>query len=270
MVEVIAEVGINHNGDFNLAKQLIQVALDADCDYVKFQKRTPELCVPEAQKSVERDTPWGRMTYLEYKKRIEFSSHVFQAFHYFYPGSRIFASVWDVPSAQLMASLKPPFLKIPSAKITDLELLDACNATGIPLIISTGMSTDREVETAVNRCYDNIACIMHAVSAYPCEDIDSNLAMIESLHCYGFPVGFSDHTRGLHMAAAAVAFGATMIEKHITLDRTMWGTDQSASIEPDGLKKYVRNLRAVAAGMGTGVKRVLPCEESARKKLRGE
>lgn len=270
-VKIVAEIGINHNGDKNLLKQLVGVASVTHCDYVKLQKRCPDACVPEAQKGVMRDTPWGRMSYLDYKKRIELGDdeYGFMASHSPLPW---FVSVWDIESVEWLARVgATPYVKIPSAKATDIDLLLAVAETHLPVILSTGMCDIRDVHSAVDAlipCDEMI--LMHSVSAYPLEDRDCNLRAMQALMDeFGYPVGYSDHTRGIHMAVAAVALGACMIEKHITIDRTIWGTDQAASLEPAGLEKMVRDIRAVEAGMGDGVVRVEECELEAKARLRG-
>jgi len=269
-MKIVAEIGINHNGQINFAKLMMEKAREAGCDYVKFQKRTPELCVPDAQKNIIRETPWGKMTYLDYKKHIEFGKDDYDIIDN--DGTNWFASVWDEPAVDFIEeNYNVPYYKIPSAMLTDTDLLERVADTGKPVILSTGMSTMKQIEAAFDICSSApFVILMHSVSAYPLEDYDSNLNMIPALQKqFGCPVGYSDHTRGLHMACAAAALGACMIEKHITLDRAMWGTDQSASVETHALPLFVRNIRAVISGMGDGQKDgVIPCERPAYARLR--
>lgn len=269
-IKIIAEIGINHNGDVETAKDLIDAADVAGCDYVKFQKRTPEICVPPKQRNIVKQTPWGEMTYMDYKKRMEFEALEYDQIEEY--ANNWFVSVWDTESVKFIENgYDPDYYKIPSALLTDTELLRSVADTGRPVILSTGMSTTGEIETALRTLSPaHRVMLMHSVSCYPLNDSDANLRAIETLQAFGYPVGYSDHTRGLHMACAAVAMGVQMIEKHITLDRTMWGTDQSASLEPEALRKFVRNIRAVEAGMGNGDKEsVQECELEAKRRLRG-
>lgn len=265
MIEIVAEIGINHNGDADTAIDMAQMAQRAGCDFVKFQKRTPELCVPEAQKNVMKSTPWGEMTYLEYKRHIELSEKEYDLINESIDIPWFF-SVWDVPSVAVAMRYNSEYIKIPSAKLTDDDLVRACFNTGRTVILSTGMSDMEEVRASMLNAR---MMLMHAVSAYPLEDGDANLSAIHELRKTHIPVGYSDHTRGIHIPEAAAALGACMIEKHITLDRAMWGTDQGASIEEGGLTKMVRNIRAIEAAMGDGVKRLQSCEMEAKWKLRG-
>jgi len=269
-INIIAEIGINHNGNIDTALDLMNVAADAGCDYAKFQKRTPSVCVPDQQKSVIKETPWGNMFYIDYKERMEFDAADYNKIT---RNNNIaaFASVWDTASVDFVEKhIDPDYYKIPSALMTDADLLLRTVDTGQPIILSTGMSTMREIENVMKYllpCHGLI--LMHSVSCYPLADENANLKAIETLREFGYPVGYSDHTRGIHMACAAAAMGICMIEKHITLDRTMWGTDQSASLEPDGLKKMVRNIRAIEKGMGDGDKtEIQECEREALERLR--
>ena len=271
-VYVIAEIGINHNGDLDIARKLIDVAADSGCNAVKFQKRTPELSTPDAQKSVPRETPWGIMSYLEYKKKIEFGAEEYTSLakHAAERGVHWFASPWDVPSVEFLERQGTQAYKIASASITDLELLKAIRQTGEPKIMSTGMSTIEEIDKAVDAIGRENLILMHSTSSYPLDPEEANLHMIESLRQrYEVPVGYSGHETGLQISIAAVAMGAVALERHITLDRAMWGSDQSSSVEPRGLSKLVRDVRVVEAALGDGVKRVYPSEQIAREKLRG-
>jgi len=270
-VYIIAEIGINHNGDIAIAKQLMDVAVETGCDAVKFQKRTPEICVPEEQKSIPRETPWGTMTYFEYKKRIEFEQPEFEQIDAYAKkiGIDWFASPWDVPSVDFLESFNVPCQKIASACLTDSELLTAINKTKTTTILSTGMSSIEEIDKAVS-LLDNVPlAIAQATSTYPAEASELNLRALQTFaEKYKVPVGYSGHERGLQVTIAAVALGATFIERHITLDRSMWGTDHSASLEPEGLKKLVRDIRIIELALGDGKKKVYDSEIPIRAKLR--
>ena len=270
-VYIIAEIGINHNGDIEIAKQLMDVAVETGCDAVKFQKRTPEICVPEEQKSIPRETPWGTMTYFEYKKRIEFEQKEFEQIDAYAKkiGIDWFASPWDVPSVDFLESFNVPCQKIASACLTDSELLTAINKTKTTTILSTGMSSMQEIDKAVSLLNTVPLAIAQATSTYPAEASELNLRAIQTFaEKYKVPVGYSGHERGLQVTIAAVALGATFIERHITLDRSMWGTDHSASLEPEGLKKLVRDIRIVELALGDGRKKVYESEIPIRAKLR--
>jgi sialic acid synthase SpsE len=270
-VYVIAEIGINHNGDIEIAKQLMDVAVETGCDAVKFQKRTPEICVPEEQKSIPRETPWGSMTYFEYKKRIEFEQPEFEQIDAYAKkiGIDWFASPWDVPSVDFLESFDVPCQKIASACLTDSELLTAVNKTKTTTILSTGMSSIEEIDKAVSLLNNVPLAIAQATSTYPAEASELNLRAIQTFaEKYKVPVGYSGHERGLQVTIAAVALGATFIERHITLDRSMWGTDHSASLEPEGLKKLVRDIRIIELALGDGKKKVYDSEIPIRAKLR--
>ncbi len=270
-VYIIAEIGINHNGDIEIAKQLMDVAVETGCDAVKFQKRTPEICVPEEQKSIPRETPWGSMTYFEYKKRIEFEQIEFEQIDAYANkiGIDWFASPWDVPSVDFLEGFDVPCQKIASACLTDSELLTAINKTKTTTILSTGMSSMQEIDKAVSLLNDVPLAIAQATSTYPAEASELNLRAIQTFaEKYKVPVGYSGHERGLQVTIAAVALGATFIERHITLDRSMWGTDHSASLEPEGLKKLVRDIRIIELALGDGKKKVYDSEIPIRAKLR--
>ena len=270
-VYIIAEIGINHNGDIEIAKQLMDVAAETGCDAVKFQKRTPEICVPEEQKSIPRETPWGTMTYFDYKKRIEFEQKEFEQIDAYAKkiGIDWFASPWDVPSVDFLESFNAPCQKIASACLTDSELLTAINRTKTTTILSTGMSSMQEIDKAVSLLSGVPLAIAQATSTYPAEASELNLRAIQTFaQKYKVPVGYSGHERGLQVTIAAVALGATFIERHITLDRSMWGTDHSASLEPEGLKKLVRDIRIIELALGDGKKKVYDSEIPIRAKLR--
>ncbi len=271
-VFIIAEIGINHNGSLEIAKKMIDGAVHAGCDAVKFQKRTPEICVPKDQWNIERETPWGRMTYLEYRYKVEFNKEDYAEIDRYCKAKGIlwFASCWDEPSVDFMEQFDPPCYKAASASLTDIELLKKKKSTGRPLIISTGMSTMEEIEAAVEAIGTDNLLIAHATSTYPCPPEELNLRMIHTLKAkYPMcPIGYSGHETGLATTWAAVALGATFVERHITLDRAMWGTDQAASVEIGGLERLVRNIRDIEKALGDGVKRVYDSEIGPRKKLR--
>ncbi|WP_102509154.1 N-acetylneuraminate synthase family protein [Sanguibacter massiliensis] len=270
-VYVIGEIGINHNGDVEIAKQLIDVAADAGANAVKFQKRTPEICTPAAQRDQIRSTPWGEMTYLDYRYRVEFDRGAYEkiAQHAADRGLHWFASPWDVPSVDFLEDLGVVTHKVASASVTDLELLRALEATGKPIILSTGMSTLEQIDTAVETLGTSRLVLMHATSTYPLPPEEANLRTIATLaERYGVPVGYSGHERGLQISVAAVALGAVTVERHITLDRTMWGSDQASSLEPTGLSHLVRDIRIIEKAMGDGVKRVFPGELAPLSRLR--
>lgn len=270
-VFIIAEIGINHNGEVELAKKLIDVAKDAGCDAVKFQKRTPKICVPPEQAGVMRETPWGTMTYLQYKERTEFGEIQYKEIDSYCRSRGIvwFASPWDVPSARFLANFETPVMKIASACLTDDELLSEVKAIAKPVIMSTGMSTIDEIDHAVTRLDRTNLILGQATSTYPCSPDELNLRAIHTLReRYGVPVGYSGHETGLQTTVAAVALGACFIERHITLDRAMWGTDHAASVEPQGLERLVRDIRTVELAIGDGSKRLFDSEVAVRKRLR--
>jgi N-acetylneuraminate synthase len=269
---IIAEIGINHNGSLDTAKKLIDEAAEAGCSAVKFQKRTPELCVPRDQWNIERDTPWGRMTYMKYRHKVEFSFVEFVEInrHCRERGIDWFASCWDELSVDFIEQFDPPLYKAASASLTDHALLAKMKATGKPLIISTGMSTLNEIIEAVEAISTDNLLIAHSTSSYPCPLEELNLRMIHTLRDLfpNTPIGYSGHETGLATTVAAVAMGACFVERHFTLDRAMWGSDQAASVEPTGMHRLVKDIRAIEEALGDGVKRVYASELSSRKKLR--
>jgi N-acetylneuraminate synthase len=269
---VIAEIGINHNGSLETAKRLIDVAAVSGCDAVKFQKRNPDVCVPEHQKSKPRETPWGTMTYLEYKYRMEFEKEEYDEIDRYCKekGIEWSASPWDLDSLEFLMQYDIPWIKIPSAMITNEELMKASAATGKKVIFSTGMSTYEEIDQAVEWLGDSEVLMLHCNSSYPAPLKDLNLKCIQTLkEKYDCEIGYSGHEFRLGTSVAAVYLGATCIERHITLDRTMWGSDHLSSVEPQGLIKMVRGIRELEEAYGDGVKRVTDGELAPRKKLRG-
>jgi N-acetylneuraminate synthase len=271
-VYVIAEIGLNHNGSVDTAIQLIDVAADAGAQAVKFQKRTPAISTPEHMKNTPRDTPWGMMTYLEYRYRVEFAreQYVDIGDYATLRGLDWFASPWDEPSVDFLEDLNVVAHKVASASVTDIGMLQALAATGKPIILSTGMSTLDQIDRAVEVLGTKRLVILHATSTYPLPAEEANLRTIMTLQqrYAGVPIGYSGHERGLQISLAAVALGAVAVERHITLDRTMWGSDHAASLEPQGFAHLVRDIRVIGEAMGDGVKRVFPGELARLAKLR--
>jgi len=268
---IIAEIGINHNGDLEIAKKLIDAAVAAGCDAVKFQKRTPEVCVPLDQRDIMRDTPWGRMTYMDYRYKVEFGHNEYSIIDAYCRDKNIawFVSPWDEPAVDFIEQFNPVCYKIASASVTDEGLLNRLKATGRPLILSTGMSTMDEIEAAVKMLDGDTLLLAHSTSTYPCKPEELNLRMIQTLQKqFDYPIGYSGHEVGLQTTCAAVTMGATFVERHITLDRAMWGSDQAASVEPGGFMRLVRDIRTIEQSLGDGVKRVYESEMGARAKLR--
>lgn len=268
---IIAEIGINHNGDLAIAKQLIQMSAESGCDAVKFQKRNPELCVPVDQRNIIRDTPWGQMTYMDYRYKVEFDESQYEELANFAKNLNVdlFASPWDVDSVDFMVKMEHPIIKIPSALITDTDLLIKIASTDLPVMMSTGMSTMEQITNAVSFLNPKNLLIAHSTSAYPCEPKELNLKMIPVLEKkFEVPIGYSGHETGLQTTVAAVTLGASFIERHVTLDRAMWGSDQSASVEPQGLKKMVRDIRIVEVALGDGIKKVYESELKPMSRLR--
>jgi N-acetylneuraminate synthase len=268
---IVAEIGINHNGSVDIAKSLIEAAAKNGVDAVKFQKRTPELCVPPDQQNHMRETPWGYITYLDYRYKVEFEVNEYREIDRHCKQLNIpwFASVWDEPSVDFLKQFDPPCFKIPSASLTDKSLLQRARQTGKPVILSTGMSTMSEIKEAVNVLGDENLLITHATSTYPCDPAELNLKMIRTLiDTFTCPIGYSGHEVGLIPTVVAVSMGACMVERHITLDRAMWGSDQAASVEPGGLERLVKYIRVTEQSLGDGVKRVYESEMSSLRKLR--
>ena len=271
-VYIIGEIGINHNGDINIAKKLIDSAVNAGCDAVKFQKRNPDICVPDHQKSIMRETPWGYISYLDYKYKVEFGKKEYDIIDDYCKKKNIhwFVSCWDNDSVDFILDYDTPCIKVASASITDYELLNYIKSTNLPVIISSGMSTIDEVKNSVKIFSSHDLALLHSVSTYPAKIEELNLNVIRTYYDL-FPntlIGYSGHEVGLSTSYAAVALGAKIIERHITLDRSMWGTDQGASIEPQGLIKLVKNIRVIENSLGDGKKVVTNSEKSIRKKLR--
>lgn len=270
----IAEIGINHNHDLQVVKKLIDASFACQWNCVKFQKREPDISVPDHQKNVIRDTPWGQMTYLEYKKKMELGKDEYDYINQYCNEKPIdwTASVWDIPSLEFIARYNVPFIKIPSAKLTDHELIVRASQTGKPLIVSTGMSDLTDIDQAVEVLKKNNAnfVLLHCNAVYPAPPQELNLKCIKTLQDrYNCPVGYSGHEQNLEPSVYAAVLGAKVIERHITLDHNMWGTDQAASLEVqamDILKKRIQNIDVV---LGDGIERITDLEKEVRKKLRG-
>jgi N-acetylneuraminate synthase len=267
---IVGEIGINHNGDLGTARRLIDVAAIAGANAVKFQKRTVDVVYTAEELAKPRENPFGA-TNGDLKRGLEFGLDQYQHIDRYCREKNVawFASCWDEASVDFMEQFSPPAYKIASASLTDDNLLRHHRNTGRPLIISTGMSTLAQCDHAIDVLGSDQLVILHTTSAYPAKLADLNLKMIPALRArYGVPVGYSGHEVGLATSYAAAALGACMIERHITLDRAMWGSDQAASVEPQGLMKLIRDVRVIELGLGDGVKRVSDDEVPIMKKLR--
>lgn len=267
---VVAEIGINHNGDIDLAKKLINVALGADCDAVKFQKRTIDVVYSKEELAKPRESPFGT-TNGDLKRGLEFEQEEYEEIDRYCREVKIdwFASCWDEASVDFIAQFKVPCFKIASASLTDDNLLRHTRAVGKPIVLSTGMSTIQEVDHAVEVLGKQDLVLLHACSTYPAYYEELNLRVIDVLRDrYGVPVGYSGHETGLPSSVAAAVLGACIIERHITLDRSMWGSDHAASLEPNGITRLVRDIRLIEKSKGDGIKRVLEREQPIIKKLR--
>ena len=273
--EIIYEVGINANGSLELAKKMIDVAHDAGCDYVKFQKRTLDLVYTKEELDAPRESPWGK-TNRDQKKGLEFTKVQFDEIDAYCKqiGIKWFASCWDLESIDFIEQYDVPYHKIASALATNKSVLDRYVATQRPLILSTGMLDEHHVRDIVDYLLTKMPAaklsVMHCTSTYPTKPEEMNISVIETLK-RSYPtlnIGFSNHYSGIVWAPLAVAMGATMLEFHGTLDRTMYGSDQAASIEPEGTKKLVEQVRLSEKMLGDGHKRVYDSEVSIAKKLR--
>jgi len=271
-VYIIAEIGINHNGNLGMAKKLIDGAVFAGCDAVKFQKRTPEISTPMDQWNLERDTPWGRMTYIDYRRKIEFGLNEFTEIDNYcrQKGIHWFASAWDECAVDFLEQFNPVAFKLASATITDLDLLRKIRHSEKPVFLSTGMSTMDQIEQAISFFDPGKLLLAQSTSTYPCKLAELNLMVIRSFSqkYSSIPIGYSGHETGLAPTYAAVALGASFIERHITIDRALWGTDQAASVEIGGMFRLVKDIRDIEKAMGDGNKIVYESEKSAQKKLR--
>lgn len=268
---IIAEIGLNHNGDIEIAKKLINVAKNAGCNAVKFQKRTPEVCVPIEQRDKMRDTPWGYITYMEYRRKVEFGLEEYKEIDLYCKEKEIAwcASCWDEASVDFIQQFDVPCYKIASASLTDLNLLRHTRKTGKTIVLSTGMSTIEQVDQAVETLGADNLVILHSCSTYPANYEDLHLRVIPMLsERYHVPIGYSGHETGLPSSVAAVALGACVVERHITLDRSMWGSDQAASLEPNGITRLVRDIHLIEKAMGEKTKRVVEGEIAMIQRLR--
>ena len=270
---LIAEIGINHNGSIDFVKKMIDYSVVFGWDCIKLQKRNPEISVPDHQKNIIKDTPWGKMTYLEYKHKMEFDESQYREIKKYCANKISFTvSVWDKESVDFMGDFDIPFLKIPSAHLTNDDLLKYICNKKIPILLSTGMSTIEEVDHAVEliQVNSNDFALMHTNSSYPAHEEELNLNVIKTFQeRYKCVVGYSGHEFGLITTAVTVALGAKIIERHVTINRTMWGTDQMASVEPQGMLKLSRQIRAIEMALGDGEKKIYESELPIRKKLRG-
>jgi len=270
-IYMVGEIGINHNGDLEVAKQLIDVAAKTGLNAVKFQKRTPELCVPKDQWDIERDTPWGVMKYIDYRHKVEFDESQYREISDYCEYKKVdwFASPWDEEAVDFLEGFNTLCYKIASASVTDIPLLKKINSTGRPVIMSSGMSTMDEIRTAVDTLGQDNLLICHSTSSYPCNPSELNLKMIQTLgREFTTPIGYSGHEVGLATTIAAAVMGACLIERHITISRAMWGSDQSASVEPQGVQRLVRDIRTIESALGDGIKKVYDSELGVMQKLR--
>lgn len=265
-MNIVAEIGINHNGDIEIAKRLIDMAVLAGANYVKFQKRDPDICVSEEQKNKLRQTPWGELKYIDYKKKIEFDKKEYDEINKYCSEKGIgwFASVWDINSAKFMMQYTG-IVKIPSAKITNTELIKYCRKHFNTLIISTGMSSECEIEKAIEDCQPDI--IFHSNGSYPTEDYEVNLLYMNWL-CDKYnnkKIGYSGHERGLIPSIGAAVLEIDWIERHVTLDKNMFGSDQSSSLEPDDFIKLCKAIRTIEKAKGKYCERVLWDSEKKKR-----
>jgi N-acetylneuraminate synthase len=269
---VIAEIGINHNGSVDLAKKMIAGAASAGADAVKFQKRTPEICVPRDQWDIERDTPWGRMKYIDYRYKTEFGIDEYSEIDGFCKSNNIMwtASCWDIPSVEFIEQFDVPFHKAPSAALTDIELLKKMAESGKPIMISSGMSNMDHIQMAIDELGEDNLLLAHSTSTYPCRLDELNLKVIPNLKVKypTIPIGYSGHETGLAPSWAAIVLGANFLERHITLDRAMWGSDQAASVEVGGFFRLISNIRDIEKSLGDGEKKIYDSEVPIMKKLR--
>lgn len=267
---IIAEIGINHNGSLDLAKELITAAAEAGCEAVKFQKRTVDVVYTAEELAKPRDSVFGT-TNGDLKRGLEFGQYEYVEIdkHCNELGIMWTASPWDCASVDFLEQFEPPFYKVASASLTDLELLRRIDATDRPVVLSTGMSTYLEINLAIDTLQTDDLILLHCTSTYPTPSHELNLQVIPKLASdWDLPIGFSSHETGIAASVAAVALGACVIERHITTDKTLWGSDQAASIEPDELARMVRDIRTVEAALGDGIKRVYESEVPIREKLR--
>ena len=266
---IIAEIGINHNGNMKLTKKLIDMAVECGCDAVKFQKRTIDIVYTQEELAKERITPFGK-TNGDLKRHLEFGYDEYKEIDKYCKKKGIiwFASPWDTPSVDFLEQFDIPCYKVASACLTDMALLERIKETNKPILLSTGMSTIEEIINTIHKINcDNLA-VLHCTSTYPTDLEELNLDAIKTLKAMHFPVGYSGHERGIMPSVLAVVMGACIVERHITLDRTMFGSDQAASLEHEGLYRMIRDIRNIPIVMGDGVKKVYDSEIPIREKLR--
>lgn len=267
---VVAEIGINHNGSLDCAKELIAIAAEANCDAVKFQKRTIDVVYSPEELARLRQTPFGN-TNGDLKRGLEFGEKEFKEIDQYCKEMGIiwFASCWDEDSVDLIEQFDPPCYKIASASLTDDDLLRYHRKLGKPIILSTGMSTLEQIDHAVKVLGEEELIVLHSTSTYPAQSEELNLNVIKALReKYSFPIGYSGHEVGLPTTFAAAVLGACMIERHFTTDRAMWGSDQSASLEPSGFRRLTADLRELELALGNGNKKVYDSELPIIEKLR--
>lgn len=271
---LIGEIGINHNGNMDITKKLIDAVNGCGWNVTKFQKRNPDISVPEEQKNILKETIWGKMTYLDYKKRIEFGKEQYDIINSYCKDKDIdwSCSIWDMDSLHFMMQYDVPWIKIPSAKLTEKNLIVEAAKTQKPLIISTAMSTIEEIDISVNEVikYNSNLLLMHSHASYPAPHNELNLNTIPFLHeRYNLPVGYSGHEQDLEPTVIAFFLGANFIERHITLDHTMWGSDQSSSLEVHAMSLLKKRLDVIPLVLGTSEKKIHESELVKRKQLRG-
>lgn len=267
---VIAEIGINHNGDIDIAKKMIDVAVAAGCNSVKFQKRTVDVVYSAEELARPRESPFGT-TNGDLKRGLEFGLEEYQEIDRYCKEKAIpwLASCWDEASVDFIAQFDVPCYKVASASLTDDALLRHTRKYGKPIIVSTGMSTIEQIDHAVDILGKRDLAILHSTSTYPAYYEELNLRVIQTLiGRYEVPIGYSGHETGVPSSVAAVALGACIVERHITLDRSMWGSDHAASLEPNGITRLIRDIRLIETSLGDGIKRVIEREVPIMKKLR--
>lgn len=270
---LIGEVGINHNGDLEIAKQIVEMAVKNGCDFVKFQKRNPDICVPDSKKHLLKETPWGVMTYLEYKKKIEFNKSDFYELDKFCKdlGVGWSASAWDDESQDFLKEFNLPFNKVASALNTKIDFIEKVASEKKLTFLSTGMATLSDIDNCVSvfKKYNCPLILFHTVSTYPAKDSELNLAIISTLKKrYRLPIGYSGHESAVTPSIIAAALGAVAIERHVTLDRTMWGTDQAASLEANGITQLSNALHRIPILMGNPDKKFFESEKKSSENLR--
>lgn len=274
-VYLIGEIGINHNGDLQIAKRLIDAVFSCGWHCAKFQKRDPDICVPDTQKKIQKDTPWGKMTYLEYKKRIELGRKEYDYIDKYCREKPLnwTASVWDINSLSFMLGYKVPFIKIPSAKITDLKLAEAAARSKIPILASTGMSSIKDVDNLVDvlKRYASDFALMHTNSSYPAPLEELNIKCIETMRKrYGCVMGYSGHEYNVEPTVYACVLGARIIERHITISHNMWGTDHAASIEVAAMDLLHKRVKDINIMLGDGKKKITASEQEIMAKLKND